>query len=696
MSIYKSDLNLAVELGKIVNNISILENGNVGIGTTNPSNKLDVRGIVYIEGNEQNTGVLHVHDNNSYGEPIARFTANGDGFILIENTKSGTDYDECGVVIKGSSAGGYWLVGTDDSSSLEIKYNASDFHFTGGSGLSVATNGNVGIGTDNPLTKLQIDKPVSSSLDNIQNYHLLLGGINHGNNTYRTIGYGYTLNSTDHPPAYTGFKTSSNSSYTKGHLVFGTRNSTSGSVAPSERMRITDTGNVGIGTTNPAEKLEVNGWIGRSAHNNGGLCGSYNNVGENSQKTNPIYVIGSDYKPNENDLNDMYGIGYSNTNTSFISSVAGSGWGMYVAADGDARIFLNGSTGSTTITGYYYGNGSQLTSLNANNITNLSADKMGYGPNQNCKLHIGPAHWAGANQDVENYIQYEHEITFPGYRDNNYGGYRLASKITGFGISQPYYWSLYPNGVNYRAFYAGGLSFYTCDNGWSGGDQTNKVLTLYKSNAYLKGSLYQNSDNMGTSDLRIKRDIIDINKNEILDKFLKINVKKYKYKDKKRKNKEVYGFIAQEIKEIIDDKGVSLDHNFIYDINEYGTIESNIITCECNLELNTQYRVIINDIKERDIIIKDNLENNKYKIDGYIHNYEEYNSDKIFIQGREVNDFHYLNKNAIFTMNVNVTQELYKMIIDQNKLIKEKEEEIKKHNEILNNLIYRIELLENK
>jgi hypothetical protein len=345
MSIYKSDLNLAVELGKIVNNISILENGNVGIGTTNPSNKLDVRGIVYIEGNEQNTGVLHVHDNNSYGEPIARFTANGDGFILIENTKSGTDYDECGVVIKGSSAGGYWLVGTDDSSSLEIKYNASDFHFTGGSGLSVATNGNVGIGTDNPLTKLQIDKPVSSSLDNIQNYHLLLGGINHGNNTYRTIGYGYTLNSTDHPPAYTGFKTSSNSSYTKGHLVFGTRNSTSGSVAPSERMRITDTGNVGIGTTNPAEKLEVNGWIGRSAHNNGGLCGSYNNVGENSQKTNPIYVIGSDYKPNENDLNDMYGIGYSHTNTSFINSDSGGGWGMYVAADGDARIFLNGGTG---------------------------------------------------------------------------------------------------------------------------------------------------------------------------------------------------------------------------------------------------------------------------------------------------------------------------------------------------------------
>ena len=218
--------------------------GNFGIGTTNPNSKLDVRGSVYIEGNEQNTGVLHVHDNNSHGEPIARFTANGDGFILIENTKSETDYDECGVVIKGSSSGGYWLVGTDDTSALEIKYDASDFHFSGGYGLAVATNGNVG-----------------------------------------------------------------------------------------------------IGTTSPDQKLSIDGWIGRTAHNNGALCGTYNNIGGNAEKTNPIYVIGSSYKPQESSLDNMYGIGYSHTNASFINSDSGSGWGMYVASDGDARIFMNSSTG---------------------------------------------------------------------------------------------------------------------------------------------------------------------------------------------------------------------------------------------------------------------------------------------------------------------------------------------------------------
>ena len=571
MTIYKSNLNLAVELGKVVNSISILENGNVGIGTNNPTELLTIGNLPYQDGTRN----------------LVRFNSkrHNDGFIIRNN---------------------------DDiyNANLEIIYNSS-----GASCLSLHHTGNVGIGTTNPKRNLDLHTGQITFSNNVTT-DSQAGIFWHDGDTYgiyRTPG-GWSGN---YQQLMIRFNTGiildpGSGGNPKSHVgVVGGMSIGDSYYGTKYDNGLIVQGNVGIGTTSPAEKLEI--------------------------------------------------------------------------------------TGSTSITGYYYGNGSQLTSLNANNITNLSADKMGYGPNETCRLHIGPAHWAGANQDAENVIQYEHEITFPGYRDNNaHGGYRLASKITGFGISSPYYWDGYATGVNWRAMYAGGLSFYTCDSGWSGGDQTNKVLTLYKSNAYLKGSLYQNSDNMGTSDLRIKRDIIDINENEILDKFLKINVKKYKYKDKKRKNKEVYGFIAQEIKEIIDDKGVSLDHNFIYDINEYGTIESNIITCECNLELNTQYRVIINDIKERDIIVKDNLENNKYRIDGYIHNYEEYNSDKIFIQGREVNDFHYLNKNAIFTMNVNVTQELYKMIIDQNKLIKEKEEEIKKHNEILNNLIYRIELLENK
>jgi len=104
---------------------------------------------------------------------------------------------------------------------------------------------------------------------------------------------------------------------------------------------------VGIGTASPSSKLEVDGWIGRTAHNNGGLVGSYNNVGANSANSNPIYVIGSNYKPASTTLDNMYGIGYSHTNASFINSISGS-WGMYVASDGDARIWLASSAGASS------------------------------------------------------------------------------------------------------------------------------------------------------------------------------------------------------------------------------------------------------------------------------------------------------------------------------------------------------------
>lgn len=104
------------------------------------------------------------------------------------------------------------------------------------------------------------------------------------------------------------------------------------------------TNRVGVGTTTPTDKLTVAGWIGRTAHNNGALVGSYNSVGANSVNSNPIYAIGSNYYPASTTLANFYGVGYTHTNASFVNAGTGS-WGMYVAADGDARIWLAASTG---------------------------------------------------------------------------------------------------------------------------------------------------------------------------------------------------------------------------------------------------------------------------------------------------------------------------------------------------------------
>jgi FtsZ-binding cell division protein ZapB len=97
--------------------------------------------------------------------------------------------------------------------------------------------------------------------------------------------------------------------------------------------------------------------IRRTAHNNGFLEGSYNNVGGNSSYTNPIYTIGSNYNPNPTSLSNMYGIGYSHGNFWGSSGDRPTGWGQYVAADGDARIILDASGGHVWASGTVRANG---------------------------------------------------------------------------------------------------------------------------------------------------------------------------------------------------------------------------------------------------------------------------------------------------------------------------------------------------
>lgn len=92
--------------------------------------------------------------------------------------------------------------------------------------------------------------------------------------------------------------------------------------------------------------------IGRGSHMGGFLQGSYNSVGANEGRSNPIYTIGSAYNPTETALSNMYGIGY--TNPGFGSINHRSDWGMYVAANGVIRVWLDGSSGRVIGVGNFY------------------------------------------------------------------------------------------------------------------------------------------------------------------------------------------------------------------------------------------------------------------------------------------------------------------------------------------------------
>jgi hypothetical protein len=61
-----------------------------------------------------------------------------------------------------------------------------------------------------------------------------------------------------------------------------------------------------------------------------------------------------------------------------------------------------------------------------------------------------------------------------------------------------------------------------------------------------------------------------------------------------------------------------------------------------------------------------------------IKEFEEYTDSKIFVYGTEVDDFHTLNKNYIFTLNVCATQELHRRIEAHEDRIKDLEEKVER------------------
>ena len=136
------------------------------------------------------------------------------------------------------------------------------------------------------------------------------------------------------------------------------------------------TGALNVSATTNARDIKISAGyhLQRSDHHSGHFEGSYNNIGANGAYSNPIYTIGSAYNPASTTLGNMYGIGYSRGDASFLTSLTGSvQWGMYVAGDGDARIWLGGTDGIIKTTGDHYV-GSNLVHHNGNSVMFTSAD----------------------------------------------------------------------------------------------------------------------------------------------------------------------------------------------------------------------------------------------------------------------------------------------------------------------------------
>jgi hypothetical protein len=138
--------------------------------------------------------------------------------------------------------------------------------------LRINSSGNVGIGNSVPLGKLTISNAAGANAPSTvtaANTYLQLGSDDYGpsNNGKFMIGFGFTDATNTNSPAYIGYEEVSTSGDTYGDLTFYTRSVTT-DTAPTERLRIDASGNVGIGVVpsswaaNTLDALQLGASIG--------------------------------------------------------------------------------------------------------------------------------------------------------------------------------------------------------------------------------------------------------------------------------------------------------------------------------------------------------------------------------------------------------------------------------------------------
>lgn len=145
---------------------------------------------------------------------------------------------------------------------ITIPYASTTAVSSSGSAWFATSGGNVGIGTTVPSAKLDVWDSANTPTSIGDSLSMMVGNDGGAANTLNSqIGFGYLnrAGASQFAPGVLGFVTNSSSGQTKGDFFFATRDVTTGTTRPTERLRITSAGNVGIGETAPGSKLSVSG-----------------------------------------------------------------------------------------------------------------------------------------------------------------------------------------------------------------------------------------------------------------------------------------------------------------------------------------------------------------------------------------------------------------------------------------------------
>ncbi|QDP51206.1 MAG: putative tail fiber protein [Prokaryotic dsDNA virus sp.] len=235
--------------------LTIDDSQNVGIGTTSPTQKLEVHSTIKI-GETGVTGgrlisgdsmIFQIDSDNTSGTSSYRFRKDGtgdDGTELMRLTEDG----RLGILSTAPTeklevVGNIFANVSDSGGFMLTSSSASGLVRSGSTGLALRTNTTDRVVVTSTGRTTIKRTGITGFAKNDMTLHIGFEGNNGQNNL---IGFGF--NGGTDVPAYIGYTTTSGSSNTKGDLIFATRSVVTDST-PTERARFTNDGGFRVGTT---------------------------------------------------------------------------------------------------------------------------------------------------------------------------------------------------------------------------------------------------------------------------------------------------------------------------------------------------------------------------------------------------------------------------------------------------------------